>query len=378
MKTFFNRILFTCISALLVVTGCKKDKELNHTQVSEVKNLFAPENNKYVKLEPASGSLVFEWEQARAEDNGLVLYEVLFDKEDGDFSKPLYSVSSDNNGLYNKLSMSYADLNKVANAAGIQPLGTGKVKWTVVSSKGINVQNSSVSNVLELERPAGFTEIPAQLYLTGSATESGDDLSKAIPFKQVSNGVFEVYTSLKDGTYTFAERNTGTPATYSLNGDKMQEGGSTTVSGDAKVYRISLNFNNASATVTEIISVGLWFSADNKIWYDLPYTGNSTWEIDNAAVVFHQEDWGRDERYKFKFTVKDASGAESAEWFGSKNRDNGRPDAGTPLSYWEMYPVDNSQYDYTFKFNGDADNKNADIKVDFNASGAYTHSVTIK
>jgi hypothetical protein len=43
-----------------------------------------------------------------------------------------------------------------------------------------------------------------------------------------------------------------------------------------------------------------------------------------------------------------------------------------------MVPVNNSQYDYSFKFNGAADNKTADIKVDFSgASGAYTHSVKV-
>jgi hypothetical protein len=65
-----------------------------------------PEDGKYIKIPSgASGSVSFEWEQARAEDNGLVLYEVAFDKEGGDFSKPLYSVPSDGNGLYNKLTL---------------------------------------------------------------------------------------------------------------------------------------------------------------------------------------------------------------------------------------------------------------------------------
>ena len=379
MKNYFNRIFLVGVATLLFLAGCKEDDELSHTQVTEVTNLFAPESNKFIKLEPASGSAVFEWGQAKAEDNGLVFYEVAFDKEEGDFSDPLYTIESDGSGINNSLTISYSTLNQIANMAGIPAQGTGKVKWTVFSSKGINVKKSSVFSLLELERPAGFADIPSALYLTGSATEAGEDLSKAIPFKLVQNGVFEVYTSLKPGTYHFAAGNTGTPTTYSITENKMVEGGNTTVSGETKVYRIQLNLNNATATYTEIISVGLWFSAENKIWYDLPYAGNSTWEIKNSPVEFYQESWGRDERYKFRFTVKNAAGEEAMEWFGSQNKDNSRPSGNSAPSYWFMVPVDASQYDFTFKFNENADRKNADIKVDFNATAEqYTHSVTVK
>ncbi len=364
---------------MLFLTSCEDDKELDHTQVTEVSNLFTPENNTFIKLEPASGSAVFEWAQAKAEDNGIVFYEVVFDKEAGDFSDPIYSIKSDGNGIGNTLTMSYSSLNQIAKMAGIASQSKGKIKWTVFSSKGINVKKSTVFHLLELERPAGFAEIPSALYITGSASEGGETLSEAIPFKQTQSGVFEIYTSLKAGIYKFASGNSGTPITYSINNGRMVEGGTTTVTGDTKVYRIRLNLNNASAEFTEIKSLGLWFSADNKIWYDLPYAGKGTWEIKNAPVEFKQEGWGRDERYKFRFTVVNAAGEESQEWYGSQNSDNSRPNSNTALSYWYMFPVNSSQYDYSFKFNESADRKNADIKVDFSATAdQYTHSVTVK
>lgn len=371
--------LMAGILALIIVSGCKKDKTLNHTKVSAVNNFFAPADNKFIKLEPASGSASFEWEQAQAEDNGLVVYEVAFDKATGDFSKPLYIMPSDGNGLYNKLTISFKDLNKIADLAGIQPQETGKLKWTVMSSKGINVQKSSLSRTIEVERAAGFSEIPADLYLTGTATEGGDDLGKAVHLKQTSTGVFEAYTSLKAGTYHFAERNTGTPATYSIDGVKLLKDGSTTVTGDTKVEKVVVDFTTASATITQVVSVGLWFAADNKIWFDLPYKSNGQWEIDNASIVFHQESWGRDERYKFRFTLKDAAGVTTTQFYGSTNSDNNRPDANTAASFYYMVPVNSSQYDYCFKFTGAADNKTADIVVDFSADAkAYTHKVTVK
>jgi len=379
MKTIFYSLLAGLV-VVLAVSGCKKDKTLGHTQVSAVSTLFAPENNKFIKIASgASGAVSFEWQQAQAEDNGLVLYEVAFDKEGGDFSKPLYSVPSDGNGLYNKLTLTFSDLNKIANSAGVKPQESGKVIWTVMSSKGINVKKSSQVRTIEIQRPAGFTDIPTEVFLTGSATEGGEDLSQAVKMKQTAPGKFEVYTSLKAGTYHFADRNTGTPSTYSYDGTKLTQDGNTTFAGANKVEKIEVDFNVATVKTTEVLSVGLWFAADNKIWFDLPYKSNGKWEIDGASIVFHQESWGRDERYKFRFTFKDDAGATTTQFFGSTNSDNNRPDANTPPSFYYMVPVNNSQYDYCFKFVGAADNKTADIIVDFSGTAAaYTHSVTVK
>jgi len=379
MKTIFYSLLAGLV-VVLAVSGCKKDKTLGHTQVSAVSTLFAPENNKFIKIASgASGAVSFEWQQAQAEDNGLVLYEVAFDKDGGDFSKPLYSVPSDGNGLYNKLTLTFSDLNKIANSAGVKPQESGKVIWTVMSSKGINVKKSSQVRTIEIQRPAGFTDIPTEVFLTGSATEGGEDLSQAVKMKQTAPGKFEVYTSLKAGTYHFADRNTGTPSIYSYDGTKLTQDGNTTFAGANKVEKIEVDFNVATVKTTEVLSVGLWFAADNKIWFDLPYKSNGKWEIDGASIVFHQESWGRDERYKFRFTFKDDAGATTTQFFGSTNSDNNRPDANTPPSFYYMVPVNNSQYDYCFKFVGAADNKTADIIVDFSGTAAaYTHSVTVK
>ena len=86
-----------------------------------------------------------------------------------------------------------------------------------------------------MERPNGFAEIPVDVFLTGDATEVGADLSKAIRMKMITSGVFELYTSLKDGKFHFTDRNTGTPATYSLEGTVLKEGGESTHTGGTKV-----------------------------------------------------------------------------------------------------------------------------------------------
>ncbi|HJT73300.1 MAG TPA: hypothetical protein VJ720_04755, partial [Chitinophaga sp.] len=124
---------------------------------------------------------------------------------------------------------------------------------------------------------------------------------------------------------------------------------------------------------------GLWFAPENKVIYNLAYAGNSTWQFQNQVISFHQESWGRDERYKFRVDVAGADGTPGTEWFGSSNADNNRPTATTPLSFWELKPViNNDQYNYCYKFSADVDNKACDVKVYFSPDRNYTHEVIVR
>lgn len=366
-------------AGLLTMAACNKDKNLDHTTVTTVENFFIPEDNKFVKLQPTtSASVEFEWEQAKAEDGGVVLYEVAFIADGGDFNAPAYKLVSDNNGLFNKATISHKLLNTIANLAGIESLETGKLKWTVFSSRSINSKQSSVVRTIEVERPAGFSEIPTDLYLTGTATEAGEDIADAIQLKQTGNGVFELYTSLKAGEYHFVDRVTGTPVSYYIDGSQIRLDGATTVTGDTKVYRIALDFNNVAVTFTEIKKVELWFAPDNMTKFEIPYAGNSQFKAENVKIDFKQEGWGRDERYKFKFTVNDGTD-DKEEWFGSSNNDNSRPDDNTAASFWYMIPINNNdQWNYCFKFKTAVDGAQSDVVITMGAEAPFTHEVIVR
>nr|WP_295871413.1 SusE domain-containing protein [uncultured Chitinophaga sp.] len=377
MKSYI--IYLSCILGLLL-TACKKDDYRLNTNMQPVPRLTAPADNKYVKLQPTtSASVTFEWDQARAEDGSLVQYEVAFDKPNGDFSSPVARYTSDGGGVQNRLTLSHKDLNSIAGKAGIPSLGVGKLKWTVLAAKGYNIQQAAETKLIEVERPAGFAEVPADMFLTGEATEAGADLGKAMKMKATAPGVFEIYTSLKNGKYHFAARNSGTPATYSWSGSALKEGGETEQTAGTKVYRLRLDFNNAAITVTQINSIGLWFAPLNKFLFELSYQGNSTWAALGQQIVFKQESWGRDERYKFRMAVTGSDGTAADEWIGSSNADNNRPTGSSPLSYWELKPISNNdQWNYCYKFATEADNRNCDVKVYFAPDKNYTHEVIVK
>src|SRR5687768_14220043 len=170
-KTFamrYNMIARIAFFSLitLVFLQCKKDERNINMELNEVKNFFGPADAVSIKLNPAGGQVeVFEWEQAKAADGSLVLYEVSFDQENGDFSSPFYTVVSDNKGVLNKLSLSHGDLNRIAELGGAEFFEKKKFKWTVLASKGTNVKKAAISRTIELERPGGFDVLPGTLFL---------------------------------------------------------------------------------------------------------------------------------------------------------------------------------------------------------------------
>ena len=373
MKNLYTKLLFLFLAVF--AAGCSDDDTVSHTNVSAVEALYLPEDNKFYDLSTQSSAL-FEWQGAYAEDNGVVLYDVVFDKENGDFSNPVYVIPSDGNGFQKTLNLSFTKLNTIAGLAGIEPETTGKLKWTVRSSKGINFMMASVYRTIEVLRPGGFSP-PDQLFITGSASEEGDVIENAIPFKKTGVSTFEIYTQLQAGEYSFVTRTNGTPEVFYINDGDLKQDGSTTYSDETKVYRIRVDFSDGSTEITEIQKIELWFPPLGEYLFEYNYAGHGTWEALNEYIEFKQESWGRDERYKFKFTVV-TDGETAEEWFGSVNADNSRPDENSSESYWYMVPVTDDFWNNCFKFATPVDMSNVNAKIDFGATiPAYTHSFTV-
>ncbi|MES2646027.1 MAG: hypothetical protein V4717_04065 [Bacteroidota bacterium] len=224
---------------------------------------------------------------------------------------------------------------------------------------------------MQLIRPAGFAELPVNLYLTGSATEGGANVENAIPLKKLEDGVFEIYTSLKPGSYHLTDQPAATGKKFYVEGVVVKEGATEmTVTGTTKVVHLKYDFNVASLLEEkEIQSIGLFMSAYNKEIAQLNYVGNGVFESPVTPVEFYQFSWGRDERYKFALHTP-----AGIDYYGSVNANNSSP-VGQPPSYFNLTPVTNSQWDNTYKFNPSADMHNVKVTLKFSADGPYTHEV---
>jgi hypothetical protein len=328
----------------------------------------------------STASQSFQWEQAKAADGSLLLYEVAFDQVGGDFSKPFYMVVSDGKGIQNTLTLSQSDLNKIAALGGAAFYERKKFKWAVFSSKGTNRVKGKTSRVIDLERPAGFPNPPDVLYLTGSATEGGTDINNALQLKR-NGDVFEIYTKLSAGTYQFVDGKTGAAKKYYLADDNgILADGSTVVSGASKVMHIEFDINSITGKLTEIKSIQLWYCDAGAFWFTLPYTSNGVWRYDGYKVVLDAVPWGREERYKYKMVINDGSGGDKDLWLNFSNSDSPGQDGQyphTPAYKTVNFTNNGSQWDFAWKFDKTylTDNSITDFWVSLRATDSvYTQN----
>ncbi len=363
-------------SFILAFTACSSDGEVRDLGVTAVKTLYEPDNGKAVILQPsASASLYFEWEPSLAEDGGTVLYEVAFDKADGDFSDPIFIATADNNGGTNHATITHKQLNQIAALAGVGSAEVGTLKWTVFASKGINPVKAAEERTLTLTRLAGFAEVPSQLYITGDATEVGADLDKAVVMKKVTDGEFEIFIKLTEGkSFKFVSANTGTPTEYSLNGEKLVEGGSTTVA-KTGIYKYYVDFNAGSFTSKEVTKVK-WFLNWSQKEIELEYQGLGVWAISNYTVTGLTDNDNSDDRYKFRMESSDGE----TEWRAAISNDS-KPTGNEEYYYMtEKTNVEQWTNNEVWKSpstDGWSD-KAYDVTFSLNTAGEYTHSLVIK
>lgn len=363
-------------SFILAFTACSSDGEVRDLGVNAVKTLYEPDNGKAVVLQAsASASLYFEWEPSLAEDGGAVLYEVAFDKADGDFSNPVSIVTADNNGGDNHATITHKQLNQIAALAGVESAEEGTLKWTVYASKGINPVKAEEERTLTVTRLAGFAEVPAQLYITGEATEVGADLDKAMIMRKVTDGEFEVFIKLTEGqSFKFVSANTGTPTEYSLSGEKLVEGGSTTVT-KTGIYKYYVDFNAGSFTSKEVTKVK-WFLNWSQREIELEYQGMGVWALNNYTMSGLDGSDNTDDRYKFRMESSEGE----TEWRAAINNDN-KPTGNDEYFYMtEKTNVDqwtNNEVWKTPATDGWND-KTYDVTFSLNTQSAYTHSLVIK
>lgn len=375
MRAILIKILIISSSVLWFIS-CNDDGEVRDTGVTAVKTIYEPNDNKSIVLQSsASATLYFEWEPAKAEDSGGVLYELAFDKEGGDFSDPIFIIAADKNGGSNHATITHKQLNRIAALAGIESAEPGKIIWTILSSKGINPTKAEEVRTLNITRLAGFEDIPTQLFITGDATEAGADLSKALVMKKVADGEFEIYTKLTKGkSFKFVNSNTGTPKEYSLKGEKIVGNGTTTVS-ETGIYKYYLDFNIGAFSTKEVTKVSLFLNW-SQAKLELPYKGFGVWEKTDQFVTGLTGNDNSDDRYKFRME----SSTGETEWRTATNSDS-KPTGNEAYYYMtEKTNVEqwtNNQVWKSPSTTGWSD-KTYDITFSLNPKGPYTHNLVIK
>jgi hypothetical protein len=378
MKT---NILKTLIACLIVsfATSCTQDMKYKDVQVSEVSQVYAPADNLAIELLPsATASVYFEWNASLTEDQSAPLYEVVFDKEDGDFSKPFYRILSDGNGMQPNATILHKDLDRVAALAGVPSGETGTFKWTVCASKGLTQKMSTQKRTITITRLLAFENIPAEIYLYGEGHEAGNDVTKAIPFVSPSKDVFETYTHLEAGkTIKFSDSKVEGARNFYVEGSRIKEGDNGFTVEQTGEYYITVDFSISTIIFKRVTHMALFFSPTNSEIITMNYTNNGTWE-GQGKVEFKEEGWGRDERYKINMTLVDAEGNEKKVQWGPTNSSlDSRPGDDQAQEYFDMKLYEPTQWDNKWKFHGRFDGQQTKVTVLLNADQAYTHKLEL-
>lgn len=379
MKSIFLKLAAGAVF-VFSFTACGDNMGETDTRLSDVKTLLEPVDGRSITLEPAaSAEIYFEWDYVGVNEGGAVIYQIAFDRMEGDFSAPVYIMSSDNNGFNNSVKITHKQMNKIAGMAGVKASDTGTLKWTIFSSKGTKAVKSGQENTITITRLAGFEDVPIDVYVTGEGSEGGTDLSKAHKMKAVAGGEFEAYTKLAGGKpFYFTDGIAGSPRHFYTSDGLVKENGTSAVPADG-IYRVTLDFNTGACTYTLVTGIMFYFCPDNARLFELSYEGYGIFRAKGQIVTFKQESWGRDERYKFRMFVKENGGAgEEKEWeWATLNSTDSRPAPTSPESYYYVRLLSaTSQWDNKWKLMADFDGVPADYTLYLQADAPYTHSIT--
>jgi hypothetical protein len=361
---------------LFGLLACEKDFSLN-TEFSVPTALNSPD---LVEIDLTSGEMVeLSWDGGGAADSSLVIYQVLIDEEGGDFSNPLDTLLSDLGGRA-RLNMTHANLNGLARRAGIEPQSTGKLVWTVITSKGGVTKPTNVVKEISVLRPEGIDNFPTNLYLYGDATENNGN--GGLPFRMAAEGVFVIYTEIPvSGDVHFTSGASEEAFTYYADASgKLNEGtGLYAIEQGADPYRITVDFNTLAVKTETISEVRAIWGANFDVIGNLDYIGDGVFQAEDCQIIFldpsrpetNPPSWlgWTEERYYF---IANVDGTELC-WGRKDGVSSERPTGEESLSFYELGEFPWNQWDHLWKMSGALDYKSCTITIDTNTQGFMVH-----
>lgn len=362
--------VLTFFAAALAFVGCQKQYVLN-TDFTMPSELVSPASE--IALDVTSGKTVtLSWNGGKAADGGVVLYNVLFDKEGGDFSNPVEVRPSDL-GASSELTLSHSELNVIARKAGIKAGQRGTLIWTVEGARGGVVKTLNQNASLKLLRGEGIDNIPEKLFIAGSAAkEQGQE------FRRADDGVYVIVTKTGAGDMKFTSEKGGGFNFFADENGKLTEG-----EGQAKVEepstglaRVTVNFNTLGVKIEEIgQSVRCIWGANYADIAVLEYTGNGEFVGDGDCVFLGPgregtPDWCSwvEERYYF---IAEVDGTEVC-WGSTFGGGAWTPD-GTP-EFWVVVENPWDQWSNLWKMDHAFDMKHVTYTISTNKDNMWVHS----
>lgn len=271
--------------------------DIGEVSANPVPDFTAPAVAAEILLSKVAGTTsTFSWSAAPTTGSLVPQYSLILYKDaDG-----LVEVNRFSADVATTINVTHADLEIAANTAGIVAEATGDLYWSVETKVFDKIATATEApRKLTVTRLQG---IPANVYITGEATEFGTAIASAQKMKKTAEGQFEIYTKLSaTKSYQFVTGTSGTYETFSVNAAKeVVAGGVTTAAASDQIYLIKLNFLTNKATMSVITLVQMKMIGGN-VFQVLDYAGNGVWSKTNVTAKFDGS-W-QDDRFHYQVTV---------------------------------------------------------------------------
>jgi len=302
-------LLLSLLTLLFGVGACEEPDNLDpigNWQLS-TPAIISPADNAAIVLnqDAKTEAIRFEWGAAVSSKNYQVRYTFVLDSAaNTDFKTPILTMASDDAGKGLFVAPTAAQIDQALSAAGYEANTTAELKWAVIA-KSLDVESVASQNVTikRFESEA----FPTQLFVAGTATEKGADLSQAIAMKGLTDAegnltnVYELYTGLTSGgTLMFYSAQSSQGMTYGGAIGQLAKNGAAITAPGAGQYRITVDFNTNTYT---FLKIDKWSVVGDNItggWggdAPLQYKGNSVWQgsidlVADGGFVFRANgDW---------------------------------------------------------------------------------------
>ena len=371
-----KRMIYNWLTAILcmlplLMTACQKENSSDTGDLVQPRSLFMPRDAYQMDLSK-DRNIVFEWEQSMG---GNVRYQVVFDSVDGDFSKPLYVVLSDNNGFKPTATVLPVSMSALARLAGCLPGGSVTVKWTVLTWMGteskLGCLDGKTRNIVLLLPEDDIDMVDGEPLQISGSPEDGQYFS-------FIDSYYEIFTRLDtESAFAFDAANVtlGLDETGTAIKTLADEETSPYRAPEEGVYRITLDIKTRSASVAKVTEVR--FKQNYHRTSVMTYAGQGSWKLEAYTLHWDSENWGLETRYHFDMEV----GGTRMDWGCVINND--RPsrldEKGTDYFWIKAYEPDDWQGSFKFpeylvdqSYN---ERYSADILLHLNGSH-YTHEFT--
>lgn len=230
--------------------------------------------------------ITFSWTEATSDAGYGVTYAVVYvDATDPNYEEPIIEITSDDAGESLSASVSYLDLDTALSLNGYTANNEASLLWAVVaSSLSKSTMDSNAVSVTRFENEI----VPEQIYISGSASENGVDLSIATAMRRLNNSsevesnIHEVYTSLTAGnTFVFYSEQSLPAHNYGGAEGVLEKNGTPIAVEESGEYRVRIDIDNATYSLLKIETwnvrgspiVGGWGSDEA-----LEYIGGGVWK----------------------------------------------------------------------------------------------------